>query len=117
MSQSATTAVKNVRNFQTIMREPKTKEILQRAKDSQEQNPDDIKTWKVDEHADWLEMRAEVDVKDLRIREKSVGEEQLRVEELRTAVEQLNARKGQVLASLEGEKTIHVRKIPSYECE
>ena len=108
MSRAATTAVKNIQNFQNTMRDVKSKEVLQRAKDSRAQNPDGIRTWEVTEHADWLETRAEVDVKELRIREKSVGEEQLRVEELRTAVEKLNARKGEVLARIEGERMIQV---------
>ena len=108
VAHSATAAVKNVQNFQTIMRESKSKEILQRAKDSQAQNAEGIQTWMVTEHADWLETRAEDDVKELRIREKSVGEDQMRVEEIRTAVEKLNARQGGVLARIEGEKTIQV---------
>ena len=95
------------------MRESKSKDVLQRAKDSQAQNPEGIQTWMVTEHADWLERRAEDDVKELRIREKSVGEDQMRVEEIRTAVEKFNASRGSVLATVEGEKMIQVQYCPS----
>ncbi|TVY89216.1 hypothetical protein LAWI1_G003201 [Lachnellula willkommii] len=53
-AKSSTTANQEVQQFQRLMKEEETSVVLEQARKSRAENPNDIKPWRAREHPDWL---------------------------------------------------------------
>ena len=52
---AAQTAGKDIRDFTTLLQDRQTREVLERARKSKEEDAAEIGCWRVEEHADWLD--------------------------------------------------------------
>ncbi|RDL34987.1 Uncharacterized protein BP5553_06918 [Venustampulla echinocandica] len=53
-SKSASTATQEVQQFRKLMAQEETGKVLEHARKSRSENPNDIKPWKATDHPDWL---------------------------------------------------------------
>ncbi|TVY84792.1 hypothetical protein LSUE1_G001023 [Lachnellula suecica] len=53
-SKSTATANEEVQQFQKLMREEETSQVLEQARKSRAERPNDIKPWRARDHPDWL---------------------------------------------------------------
>jgi len=53
-ARSSTTANQEVQQFQRLMKEEETSVVLEQARKSRAENPNDIKPWRAREYPDWL---------------------------------------------------------------
>ncbi len=58
-SQTAIGAAKDIKSFAQLTEESKSKEALNKAKESRANNAEGITAWRVSEHADWLDVKKE----------------------------------------------------------
>lgn len=56
-SHAARAAASDIKTFAQTMDNPRTKEVLEKAKESRAKNAEDITNWLVTEHEDWLDVR------------------------------------------------------------
>lgn len=56
-SQAANGAAQAIRHFTQLVEDSRTKEVMEKAKDSRTKNGEGITGWKVTEHEDWLDVR------------------------------------------------------------
>ena len=56
-AQAARNAASDIKSFAQIMEDSRTKEVLERAKESKARNAEDITNWLVTEHKDWLDVK------------------------------------------------------------
>ncbi|MDI1486007.1 MAG: hypothetical protein OHK93_004196 [Ramalina farinacea] len=52
---AAQTAGKDIRDFTTLLQDKQTRDVLERARKSKEEDAAEIGCWRVEEHADWLD--------------------------------------------------------------
>ncbi|MCJ1306655.1 hypothetical protein MMC25_000298 [Agyrium rufum] len=117
MSWNAITATKSVQLFTHYMRDAKTQSIMQKTKESQNQEPNNIRSWAITDHADWLEKRVEDDVKELTLDEidlKQTIVSTFDAEEVRAAIATFKQRHRHVEVKVdEAAKTINIRSSSS----
>ena len=58
-SQAANGAAQAIKHFTHLVEDSRTKEIMEKAKDSRTKNGEGITSWKVTEHEDWLDVKQE----------------------------------------------------------
>ena len=58
-SQAANGAAQAIKHFTQLLEDSRTKEVMERAKESRMDNGEDITGWKVTEHEDWLDVKQE----------------------------------------------------------
>ena len=58
-SQAANGAAQAIKHFTQLVEDSKTKEVMEKAKESRAKNLEGISSWKVTEHEDWLDANQE----------------------------------------------------------
>ena len=58
-SQAANGAAQAIQNFTQLVEDSKIKKVMEKAKESMEKNGEGITGWKVTEHEDWLDIKAD----------------------------------------------------------
>ena len=60
-SQAANGAAQAIQHFTQLVEDSRTKKVMEKAKESMEKNGEGITGWKVTEHEDWLDIKADGD--------------------------------------------------------
>ena len=112
-SQTAIGAAKDIKSFAQLTEDSKSKEALNKAKESRANDAEGITAWRVSEHADWLEIKIEDAVEDSQIDannediDASAGD--LTVEDMQEILEKFKASRTDIEADLDRDtRTIKV---------
>ena len=112
-SQTAIGAAKDIKSFAQLTEDSKSKEALNKAKESRANDAEGITAWRVSEHADWLDVKKEDAVEDSQVDinnediDASAGE--LTVENMQATLEKFKASYTDIEADLDGDtRTIKV---------
>ena len=73
-SQAANGAAQAIKHFTQLMEDSRTKEVMEKAKESRTENSEGITGWQVTEHADWLDVKQEVENGDIDKEEEGIAE-------------------------------------------
>lgn len=102
--QTATRAHVDMVAFQSLMEDPRSKEILDQAQKSRGESSDGITVWRVTDHPDWLEVEKEASLKHSpknEIEEESKDENAVKEEDYRAALKKFEANHPTVKASIQ----------------
>lgn len=112
-SQTAIGAAKDIKSFAQLTEDSKSKEALNKAKESGTNDAEEITAWRVSEHADWLDVKKEDAVEDSQTDtnnediDASAGD--LTIEDMQATLEKFKASHTDIEAHLDGDtKTIKV---------
>lgn len=106
-SQTAISAAKDIKSFAQLTEDTKSKEALNKAKESRANDAEGITAWRVSEHADWLDVKKEDTAQDSQIDtnnedlDTSAGD--LTVEDMQATLEKFKASHTDIEADLDGE--------------
>lgn len=100
---TATRAHVDMVAFQSLMKDPRSKEILDQAHKSRGESSDGITVWRVTDHPDWLEVEKEVSVKHSsnEMEEANKDENVVKEEDYRAALKKFEANHPTVKASIQ----------------
>ena len=112
-SQTAIGAAKDIKSFAQLTEDSKSKEALNKAKESRTNDAEGITAWRVSEHADWLDVKKEDAAEDSQIDtnnedvDTSAGD--LTAEDMQATLEKFKVSHMDIEADLDGDtRTIKV---------
>ena len=112
-SETAIGAAKDIKSFAQLIEDSKSKEALNKAKESRVNDAEGITAWRVSEHADWLDIKKEAAAEDFQTdtnnEDLDTGAGDLTVEVMQATLEKFKASHTDIEADLDGEtRTIKV---------
>ena len=107
-SQTAIGAAKDIKSFAQLIEESKSKDALNKAKESRANVAEGISSWRVSEHADWLDVKKEDATEDSPIdtnnEELDTSAGDLSLEDMRAILEKFKASHMGIEADLDEDK-------------
>lgn len=79
-AQAATGAAQDIKSFAQTMEDARSKDVMEKARESRTNNPEEISAWLVTEHEDWLDVKKEGASEDIHMDRRDAEGEFIAVE-------------------------------------